>query len=55
MEAYKNWVRQNKDYVHSLDSLANVSLFPISSSFNPLSFVYIVLNLWIIQFNLEIL
>lgn len=23
MEAYKNWVRQNKDYVHSLESLAN--------------------------------
>ncbi|XP_057549804.1 peroxisome biogenesis protein 16 [Amaranthus tricolor] len=23
MEAYKNWVLQNKDYVHSLDSLAN--------------------------------
>lgn len=26
MEAYKRWVRQNKDYVHSLESLANVSL-----------------------------
>ncbi|KAK2458134.1 hypothetical protein P8452_04822 [Trifolium repens] len=23
MEAYKRWVRQNKDYVHSLESLAN--------------------------------
>lgn len=23
MEAYKTWVRQNKDYVHSLESLAN--------------------------------
>ncbi|CAK7347983.1 unnamed protein product [Dovyalis caffra] len=23
MEAYKKWVRRNKDYVHSLDSLAN--------------------------------
>ncbi|KAL8142187.1 hypothetical protein V2J09_015219 [Rumex salicifolius] len=23
MEAYKSWVRQNKDYVHSLESLAN--------------------------------
>ncbi|KAL2892301.1 Peroxisome biogenesis protein 16 [Bienertia sinuspersici] len=23
MEAYKNWVRQNKDYVHSLESLAS--------------------------------
>ena len=28
MEAYKNWVRQNKDYVHSLESLANVRPFP---------------------------
>jgi hypothetical protein len=26
MEAYKRWVRQNKEYVHSLESLANVSL-----------------------------
>lgn len=25
MEAYKKWVRENKDYVHSLESLANVS------------------------------
>lgn len=24
MEAYKRWVRRNKDYVHSLESLANV-------------------------------
>jgi peroxin-16 len=23
MEAYKRWVRQNKEYVHSLESLAN--------------------------------
>ncbi|XP_010255574.1 PREDICTED: peroxisome biogenesis protein 16 [Nelumbo nucifera] len=23
MEAYKNWVRKNKDYVHSIESLAN--------------------------------
>lgn len=23
MEAYKKWVRENKDYVHSLESLAN--------------------------------
>lgn len=26
MEAYKRWVRRNKDYVHSLESLTNVSL-----------------------------
>lgn len=25
MEAYKKWVRRNKEYVHSLESLANVS------------------------------
>nr|GEW90958.1 peroxisome biogenesis protein 16-like isoform X1 [Tanacetum cinerariifolium] len=23
MEAYKRWVRRNKEYVHSLESLAN--------------------------------
>ncbi|MFS7942679.1 putative peroxisome membrane protein, Pex16 [Helianthus anomalus] len=23
MEAYKRWVRRNKDYLHSIDSLAN--------------------------------
>ncbi|KAE9605461.1 putative peroxisome membrane protein, Pex16 [Lupinus albus] len=30
MEAYKRWVRQNKDYIHSLESLANglTWLFP---------------------------
>lgn len=27
MEAYKKWVRENKDYVHSLESLANVSSY----------------------------
>ena len=27
MEAYKKWVRENKDYVHSLESLANVSFY----------------------------
>ena len=25
MDAYKRWVRRNKEYVHSLESLANVS------------------------------
>lgn len=25
MEAYKKWVRDNQDFVHSLESLANVS------------------------------
>ncbi|RVW41097.1 hypothetical protein CK203_022823 [Vitis vinifera] len=25
MEAYKKWVRRNRDYVHSLESLANLS------------------------------
>jgi hypothetical protein len=29
MEAYKKWVRRNKDYVHSLESLANVSLISL--------------------------
>lgn len=26
MEVYKRWVRRNKEYVHSLESLANVSI-----------------------------
>ena len=25
MESYKRWIRGNKDYVHSLESMANVS------------------------------
>ena len=29
MEAYKRWVRRNRDYVHSLESLANVSPFQL--------------------------
>lgn len=33
MEAYKKWVRRNKDYVHSLESLANVSLIFIFDRF----------------------
>ena len=45
MDAYKRWVRRNKEYVHSLESLANVSpsQFLVFFCFGTLS---VVTNLW---------
>ena len=41
MDAYKRWVRRNKEYVHSLESLANVS----PSQFLVISLFFFVLVL----------
>ncbi|KAL6004699.1 hypothetical protein ACLOJK_005254 [Asimina triloba] len=30
MEAYKNWVTKNRDFVHSMESLANVTFISLS-------------------------
>lgn len=42
MEAYKLFVRKNREFVHSLESLANVSnIVDLALTFNQASKVYI--------------
>ncbi|KAK6920210.1 Peroxisome membrane protein, Pex16 [Dillenia turbinata] len=56
MEAYKNWVRRNKDYVHSLESLANVvGLIRLLGFSGSLKFSVSVLYIMIYEVGIEVL
>lgn len=57
MEAYKKWVRSNRDYVHSMESLANVSykrLLPFLSFVFcfEIHLVWILLS-WVLSFFVQ--